>query len=112
MKTELIEKLKAIPQIKEGDDRLRLGVLRQPPLVACRLISEDLFQEAIALLEKPSEVEQNIKNRIEVLKSGIESFNIRKKYQSNTTIVDDINDCIKQLEQSITMLEQMIDNES
>jgi hypothetical protein len=52
---ELIEKLKAIPQIKEGDDRLRLGVLRQPPLVACRLISEDLFQEAIALLEKPSE---------------------------------------------------------
>jgi hypothetical protein len=60
MKTELIEKLKAIPQIKEGDDRLRLGVLRQPPLVACRLISEDLFQEAIALLEKPSENTDNL----------------------------------------------------
>jgi hypothetical protein len=61
---ELIEKLKAIPQIKEGDDRLRLGVLRQPPLVACRLISEDLFQEAIALLEKPSGSAEECYNKV------------------------------------------------
>ena len=57
---KLIEKLKNTILIKAGDKRVKLGQFSMPPKVDCRVISEELYQEVLSILEKQVEVKGEI----------------------------------------------------
>jgi hypothetical protein len=79
MRTELIEKLEKVILINAGDSRLHLGLMKQPPLVDCRVIAEDLYQEIIQALSEPKGVSAEEVKKIALEKYPIEMVSIFTK---------------------------------
>lgn len=74
MRTELIEKLQKVILINAGDSRLHLGLMKQPPLVDCRVIAEDLYQEIIQALSETKGVSAEEVLKKYSIEYGFESF--------------------------------------